>query len=315
MDYETCEVVFDSSNRLNQVHGRILIPEDREHLKGSVQFSHGMCEYFDKYQEFYEFMLSNGYVVCGHDHIGHGDSVISEEERGFFASKDGYKYLVEDVYQMTKIVKKKFPYLQCFLLGHSMGSFIARCYAAKYGDRIDGLLLCGTMGPQWAADGGIQMADRIIRKKGPLYRSKKLDRLSFEFANANFEPIKTRYDWTCSNEEAILRHMKDKKSDFIFTASGFKDLFYLVKLCNDEKFIKNTPKNLPILLFSGDMDPVGENGIGVKRVAELYKKIGVKEVEVKLYQDKRHEMLNEVNREEVYRDILNWLEVIRFGEE
>lgn len=315
MECKVENIVFDSSNGINKVHGKILVPNDVDNIKGIVQFSHGMCEYFDKYDEFADFLILNGYIFCGNDHIGHGDSVNSVDERGFFADEDGYKCLIEDLYTMTKIVRDKFPNLPLFLLGHSMGSFIARCYAAKYGDKIDGLLLCGTMGPQWAVDGGIQLANQIIKKKGKMYRSKKLDKLSFEFANIQFEPVKTKYDWTCSDENMILRYLNDKKIDFIFTVSGFKDLFYLVKKCNDEKYIKNTPKDLPIYFFSGDKDPVGENGAGVRKVVELYKKIGVKDIEFKLYKDKRHGMLHETNRKEVYNDILNWIETVRFGED
>lgn len=315
MNYDAEEVVFESSNKLNKVHGKIMIPQTKNSVKGIIQFSHGMCEYFDKYSEFAEFMISNGYIFCGHDHIGHGESINSDNERGFFAEKDGYKYLIEDTYKMTSLVKSRYSELPYFLLGHSMGSLIARCYAAKYGNKIDGLLLCGTIGPQWTIDGGIQLADRIIKRHGKFYRSKTLDKLSFEFANINFEPIKTRYDWTCSDEEVVNKHLHDNKSNFIFTASGYKDLFYLIKMCNEEKYIKNTPKNLPIFLFSGDMDPVGENGIGIKKVVELYEKVGLKNIDVKLYHGKRHEMLNEVNKDEVFSDILNWLETIRFGEE
>ncbi len=313
MDCNIENVIFDSSNGMNKIHGKIFVPKNVDRIKGIVQFSHGMCEYCDKYDEFIDFIVSNGYVFCGNDHIGHGDSVNSENERGFFAEKNGYKFLVDDLYKMTQIVKNKFPNIPIFLLGHSMGSFIARCYSAKYGKELNGLLLCGTMGPQWVIDGGIQLANQIIKRKGDLYRSKKLDRIAFGFANVSFEPIRTKYDWTCSDEDAIIRHLQDKKSNFIFTASGFKDLFYLVKYCNDEKFIKATPKDLPMFIFSGSMDPVGENGVGVKKVEELYKKIGIKEIEMKLYEDKRHEMLAETNRKEVFGDVLNWIEAVRLG--
>ena len=315
MNCQVDEFFFDSSNGVNKIHAKIFVPNNIDDIKGIIQYSHGMCEYIEKYEEFIEFLTSNGYVFCGNDHLGHGRSIENVSMRGFFAEKDGYKFLVEDLHSMNKIVKEKFPGKYVFMLGHSMGSFIARCYAAKYGDEIDGLLLCGTMGPQWMIDGGIQLADTIMQKKGPMYRSKKLDKLSFEFANANFEPVKTRYDWTCSNEEAVQRRANDEKSKFIFTVAGFKDLFTLIKKCNDEKVIRNTPKGLPIFIFSGSMDPVGDEGNGVKKVEQLYKKINVKEVDFKLYEGKRHEMLNETNRKEVYKDILDWIEFVKFGEE
>ncbi len=315
MEHKFDEFFYDSSNSINKIHAKIIMPDNIDEIKGVIQFSHGMCEYIEKYSNFIDFVISNGYVFACNDHLGHGSSLKDDTERGFFASKDGYKYMVEDVHKLTQIVKKKFPPKPYFLLGHSMGSFIARCYAANYGYELNGLMLCGTIGPQWMVDAGIQLADTIIKRKGPLYRSKKLDRLSFEFANINFEPIKTKYDWTCSDEEVVKAHAADKKANFIFTVSGFKDLFYLVKLCNEEKFIRNTPKDLPIFIFSGSMDPVGENGVGVKKVYELYKKIGIKELEFKLYEGKRHEMLNETNKLEVYNDILNWMDVVKFVSE
>lgn len=314
MEINIEKISFKSSNNINIVRGKIMAPITEE-IKGIVQISHGMCEYIDRYDEFADYLLEKGYIVAGHDHIGHGDSVNDEKDRGFFAKENGYKYLVKDLYYMTKIVKKRYPNLPYFMLGHSMGSFISRCYIAQYGEMLDGIILLGTMGPQWAVDAGIQLADRLIQKKGEMYKSKKLDQLCFEFANLNFEPIMTKYDWTCRNKEVVLNHLEDKKMSFIFSVSAFKDLFNLVKYCNDDKFIKNTPKTLPMLIMSGDMDPVGEEGIGVKKVYELYKKIGIKDIAFKVYKDCRHELLNELNKDEIYKDILDWIELIRFGEE
>ncbi|MBR4111365.1 MAG: lysophospholipase [Clostridia bacterium] len=308
------KISFKSSNNINIVRGKIMTPATEE-IKGVVQLSHGMCEYIERYDEFANYLLEQGYVVAGHDHIGHGDSVNAEKDRGFFAKESGYKYLVKDLHYMTKIVKKRYPNLPYFMLGHSMGSFISRCYIVKYGEELDGIILLGTMGPQWAVDAGIQLADRLIQKKGEMYKSKKLDQLCFEFANLNFEPIMTKYDWTCRDKEVVQNHVEDKKMSFIFSVSAFKDLFNLVKYCNDDKFIKNTPKTLPMLIMSGDMDPVGEDGSGVKKVYELYKKIGIKDITFKLYKNCRHELLNELNKDEIYKDILDWIELIRFGEE
>lgn len=307
-------ISFKSSNNNNIVRGKIMTPV-YDDIKGIVQISHGMCEYIDRYDEFANYLLEQGYVVAGHDHIGHGDSVNDENNRGFFAQEDGYRFLVKDLYYMTRIVKKRFPDKPYFILGHSMGSFIVRCYISKYGEMINGAILLGTMGPQWSIDAGIQLANRLIQKRGEMYKSKKLDQLAFEFANANFAPIKTKYDWTCRDNEVTRRHVNDKKMSFIFSVSAFKDLFYLVKYCNDEKYVKNTPKDLPILIMSGDRDPVGENGIGVKKVYDMYKKIGIKDVTFKLYKECRHELLNELNKSEIYKNILDWIELIRFGEE
>lgn len=314
MEYDVEKIAFKSSNKVNIVHGKILKPQNGE-IKGIIQFVHGMCEYFDKYTEFYEYMLSKGYIVAGHDNIGHGDSVNSENERGFFAKKDGYKFLIKDVNYMHQVVRKRYPNIPYFVASHSMGTFITRCYISKYYDDIDGAILLGTMGPQWAIEGGLQLANRLIDKKGDMYRSRKLDQLSFKFANLKFEPVNTKYDWTCSVPEIIEKHCNDKKARFIFTVSGFKDLFYLIKFCNDEKYIIDTPKKLPLLIMSGSDDPVGEDGFGARKVYEIYKKIGMKDVSFKLYKDCRHELLNEFNKYDIYDDILNWIDCVRFGEE
>ncbi len=314
MKFSTEKISFRSSNNVNIVRGKILTPICDE-IKGVVQISHGMCEYIDRYDEFAKFLLENGYVVAGHDHIGHGDSVNSEKDRGFFAKENGYEFLIKDFHYMTNIIKKRYPKVPLFLLGHSMGTFIVRCYLAKYHDKINGAILLGTMGPQWPVDAGIQLANRLIQKRGEMYKSKKLDQLSFEFANIGFEPVVNKYDWTCRDSEVTKCHVADEKMGFIFSVSAFKDLFFLIKYCNDEKYIKDTLKNLPMLIMSGTKDPVGENGSGVKKVYELYRKVGIKDVTFKLYEECRHELLNELNKKEIYKDILDWIELVRFGEE
>ena len=269
MWFEEEKFVFDSANGIYKVHGKIMKPLNQE-IKGVIQISHGMCEYIDKYDDFAEYMLNQGFIVAGHDHIGHGDSVNKSEDKGFFASKDGYKNLIEDLRKVTEIVKKAFPDKPFYLLGHSMGSLIARCYVAKYGNEINGLILCGTIGPQPLVKAGIKMANFIAEKKGERYRSKKIYDLSLDFANVKFLPVKTRYDWVSSDEDEVKRHMEDKRANFIFTVKGFSDLFHLVNLANSEMVIKTIPKSLPIIFMSGDKDPIGENGTGVMKAVKLY---------------------------------------------
>lgn len=308
MWFEEEKFVFDSANGIYKVHGKIMKPLNQE-IKGVIQISHGMCEYIDKYDDFAEYMLNQGFIVAGHDHIGHGDSVNKSEDKGFFASKDGYKNLIEDLRKVTEIVKKAFPDKPFYLLGHSMGSLIARCYVAKYGNEINGLILCGTIGPQPLVKAGIKMANFIAEKKGERYRSKKIYDLSLDFANVKFLPVKTRYDWVSSDEDEVKRHMEDKRANFIFTVKGFSDLFHLVNLANSEMVIKTIPKSLPIIFMSGDKDPIGENGTGVMKAVKLYKNMGITNVRIKLYPNKRHELLKESNKIEVFEDISKWIKV------
>ena len=308
MWFEEEKFVFDSANGIYKVHGKIMKPLNQE-IKGVIQISHGMCEYIDKYDDFAEYMLNQGFIVAGHDHIGHGDSVNKSEDKGFFASKDGYKNLIEDLRKVTEIVKKAFPDKPFYLLGPSMGSLIARCYVAKYGNEINGLILCGTIGPQPLVKAGIKMANFIAEKKGERYRSKKIYDLSLDFANVKFLHVKTRYDWVSSDEDDVKRHMEDKRANFIFTVKGFSDLFHLVNLANSEMVIKTIPKSLPIIFMSGDKDPIGENGTGVMKAVKLYKNMGITNVRIKLYPNKRHELLKESNKIEVFEDISKWIKV------
>ena len=315
MEYKVEELYFKSSNGKSDIYAKILSPIDTRKVKGVVQFCHGMCEYFDKYAEFYKFLIENGYAVCGHDFIGHGLSIKNESDKGFFAEKDGYKYLIEDTKKMTDIVRERFPYEQLFLIGHSMGSLVARNYAAKYGDKLNGLLLCGTVGPQPLIDSAINLANLIIKRKGERYRSRKLHQISLDYANISFQPVSHKFDWTTSDEAEVWQTVNDEKQNFIFTASAYRDLFKLVKLANAEKVIATVPRNLPIYFFSGLEDPVGEKGAGVKRAVKLYKAAKIKNVSAKLYNNCRHEMLRERNRKDVFKDVLDFIDLIRFGEE
>lgn len=306
LEYEVREFTFKSSNQINEIYGKMFIPIDIE-VNGIVQICHGMCEYIDKYINFAKFLMNNGFIVCGHDQIGHGNSIISQDNLGYFAENNGYKFLIEDLKCVTDLVKKEFPDLPIFLFGHSMGSFVSRCYIAKYGKCINGAILCGTIGPQPLAYTGIKLANLMIDKKGGHYRSKMLYNVALDFANIKFLPVNTRFDWICSDEEEVSKHIADTKSNFLFTVSGFKDLFYLVNLCNSTKLIKTIPKDLPILFISGELDPIGENSKGVKKAVNLYKKSGIKDVKCKIYLGDRHELINEKNKEEIYSDVLEWI--------
>jgi len=206
------------------------------------------------------------------------------------------------------IMKQRFPNKLYFLLGHSMGSFVLRCYLARYGVNIDGAIVIGTAGPNQLLDAGITFANTIIKTKGKMYRSRKLNELAIKTFNERFAPVKTNYDWVCSDIEVCKKYENDEMGNFVFTASGFRDLFMLLKMCNSSECYYNIPSNLPIFILSGALDPVGENGLGPARVYADYYAAGLKNLNFKLYKNKRHEILNEVNKEEVYNDIIEWME-------
>lgn len=307
MDIKCTQNIFKSSNGRSNVTYYILMPEGVE-LRGVVQISHGMCEYFSRYTVFAKYLCSLGFIVCGNDHIGHGASAPRTNELGFFAVRDGWSYLVRDVEQLTDIMRQRFPDLPYFMFGHSMGSLIVRLYLTEYGDKLSGCILCGTAGPNPLARTGVRMANSIAHSKGMTYRSALLSSMAFKNYNRRIEHPSSPFDWLTRDKQIVQMYQSDEKCNFLFTAAGFRDLFTLVERCNNPRCFKKTPHELPLLLISGDRDPVGGYGDGVRRVARLYQAAGQKDLEVIFYKDGRHEILNETNRLDVFGDVSRWLE-------
>lgn len=303
---------FKSSNNRNDIHikGYNL---NKKNLLGIVIILHGMSESKEIYSEIAEYLAVRQYGVVTYDHIGHGDSINTKDDRGFFANEEGHQYLIKDLEYIVKEAKKF--NLPIFIIGHSMGSLIARNYVAAVKEReIAGLILCGTIGPQWAIDGAIQFADYMIEKKGPRYRSRKLNQLVTTISKWNFEDMEYQLEWVTRDKDYILKVKDDERLNFIFTSAGLRDVFVLTKNAGQKEMIEKIPKDLPILVLSGGDDILGEYGEGLTRLVEAYNKANIKDVTLKLYEKARHSLLQELNREEVYKDIYNWLEVIRIAE-
>ncbi len=297
-------VRFTSSDGLNRVHGWVYVPNCEP--VALLQLSHGMCEYIGRYHWFMEALCEQGFIVFGNDHIGHGES-SEEENYGFFGEKNGYRHLIADLHRMSVIVKDHYPGLPYFLFGHSMGSFAARLYLSKYGDELSGAILCGTCGPNPMAKAGASLAAAIATIKGPKHRSSTLLKMAFGSYNSRYENPRTTHDWLTRDDEVVDRYLENPKCTFRFTAAGYKDLFTMVDKCNRKSWYKSIRKDLPILLISGDMDPVGDYGKGIIAVQEKMLEQGVQDVSMILYPDARHELLNELNRNEVLEDIHFWL--------
>ncbi len=304
-NYSVSNVRFTSSDGKSRVHGWVYAPTEANAV-ALLQLSHGMCEYIGRYQWFMESLCSMGFVVFGHDHIGHGES-SEPENYGFFGEKNGWQHLVADVHRMSLLVREKYPELPLFLFGHSMGSFVTRLYTAKHGKELSGLILSGTGGPNPLAKAGVAAASVIAKLKGPMWRCPVLEKMAFGSYNSKYQPQRTSHDWLTRDESIIDKYMNDPKCTFRFTACGFRDLFSMVAECNSKKCFASLPKTLPVLLISGDMDPVGDYGKGIVKVQEEMMKAGMTDVGMILYPQARHELLNELNREEVLQDIHNWL--------
>lgn len=284
-------------------------PKDAE-IKGVVQISHGMAERVERYERFAKVLTYNGYIVYGHDHRGHGKTAGSIENLGYFGDDKGFERLVNDVHQLSLIIKKENSNLPLFLLGHSMGSFAAQRYIMLYGDEIDGLILSGSNGKQGILlDIGIKVAKREIKKHGAKTQSPRLDNLIFGRYNGYFKPNNTKFDWLSSDSVEVDKYIDDPYCGTVFTSGFFYDFMNGLKIIEDKNNFNMIPKDLPIYIFSGDKDPVGKFGKGVINLYNRYKNLGVKDLKYKLYKDGRHEMLNETNREEVMNDVIKWLDL------
>ncbi|MCD8357385.1 MAG: alpha/beta hydrolase [Clostridia bacterium] len=307
MDIRCTQSIYPSAAGGASISYYILRPVGVE-LRGIVQISHGMCEYFTRYTAFAKYLCSLGFIVCGNDHLGHGSSVPPSGSLGFFGHHNGWSVLVDDLAALTDRMKRQWPDLPYFLLGHSMGSLVARLYMIRYGDKIDGCILSGSPAPRAIAGVGIQLANSVIRSHGPMYRSCMLNHFVFGKFTARIDNCETPFDWLTRDRSVVSLYQSDAKCNFIFTASGFRDLFFLEQKCNRMNIIRKTPNNLPILFLSGDADPAGNYGSGVKKLAAAYRAAGCRDVDVIFYKGSRHEVLNELNKADVYGDISRWLE-------
>lgn len=300
---------FLSSNGKDEVAAYLYQPNDCE-PRLIIQISHGMCEYVERYEPFIDFLTSQGILVCGNDHLGHGHTAKTDEDLGFFGEKEGYKYLVDDLYSLTQKLRNDYPELPIILYGHSMGSMIARCYLSKYGSKLDGCILSGTVGPNPVIGVAKLLCGIQMKKLTPRGRSELLNNIGFGSYNKRIKGNRTIKDWLTRDPEIVDKYIKDKYCMFSFTTAGFRDLLAMTEIISTKQWPGTVPKELPILLYSGEEDPVGSYGKGVRIVYDRLKSAGIKDLEVKLYPEARHEMHNEVNKEEVYADVLKWCEHI-----
>lgn len=275
--------------------------------KAVIQIAHGMAETAQRYETFAKVLTKNGYIVYINDHRGHGKTAKIIENVGHLAEKEGFRCLVEDMYTLTNIIKKENEDLPIYLFGHSMGSFASQRYIMDYSNNLAGLILCGSNGKQGIILNLAHLIiNREIKKYGRRFKSNKINNLIFggEIIRRN---EKTKFDWLSRDKEQVEKYINDPFCGVVCSCGFFYDLVQGLKEIEDKENLKKVPLDIPIYIISGDKDPIGKNGKGVLRLRDRYIKLGVKDVTCKLYKDGRHELLNEINREEVFEDIICWL--------
>ncbi len=292
-----------SSDGIHQLQGRLYVPDAKP--KGLFHIVHGMTEYIGRYHDFMVQMAASGYLCFGYDHLGHGRTAL-EEERGFIAGSEGDQRLCEDVGRFAEAVREEYgsdlPY---FLLGHSMGSFIVRLAVAKQIVKPDKLIVMGTGGPNSAAGAGLVLLRLIRGIYGEKHISPFMEKMIFGGYNKRFEQDDPK-GWLTKDTAVREQYRNDPLCMFHFTVSALQDLVRLNKKANTPSWFRTIPKDLPILLVSGKEDPVGDYGKGVEKVYQRLHAVGALAT-VKLYENCRHEVLNDTCREEVIRDVLNFL--------
>lgn len=296
-----------SSNKGDRLHVLAWSPDEPRAI---VQIAHGMAEHIVRYDEFARFLCEHGIAVIGASHLGHGLTARVPEDLGYIAPRDGWEHIIADIDIVRRFALRQWGELPYCLFGHSMGSFVVRDYISHpEAEGLAAAIICGTGHQPGAVVGAGKMIAAITRRfKGERHRSTLLNNISFGSYNSAFKPNRTEYDWLSTNEQSVDKYVADDFCGFCFTVSAFNDLFTgLGRICA-KRNIKMISKSLPCYFIAGALDPVGANGAGVRKVAGMMKKCGIRRVETKLYDGCRHEILNEPCRQTVYSDILGFIE-------
>lgn len=297
------EFYYPSRDGVTKIHAIEWIPEGE--VTAVLQMCHGMVEYIDRYHEFADFLTKHGVYVVGHDHLGHGKSVVSQEKLGFFHETDGNAYVIADIQQLRMQTAKKYPGVPYFIMGHSMGSFLVRQYLGLYSGGLSGAIIMGTgEQPSLVVNAGKLVCKIIAAIKGWDYRSKFVNNL----AVGAYEK-KMGAAWLSKNPENVKKYHEDPLCGFIFTVNAYYHMFSGIAKMNQQEKEGKVAKSLPLLFVAGKDDPVGNYGKGVENVYNKYKKCGYQDVQLKLYEEDRHEILNEEDKDVVFQDILAWLEI------
>ncbi|WP_245629970.1 alpha/beta hydrolase [Domibacillus robiginosus] len=285
------------------------IKGEQQKPRALVQIAHGMAEYIMRYDSFAKELAAQNIFVYGNDHRGHGETAKLANSYGYFSDENGFEKVLQDMRTLTTIMEKEYPDVPIFLFGHSMGSFLSRRYIQLFGDKLSGVVLCGTGGnPGIIGKVGAMIASREKKRKGSTVPSPLLNKLTFGNFNKAFRPNRTEFDWLSRDEKQVDKYIEDSMCGGVFSSGFFFDFLNGLGTVHKKQNVSSVPLDLPIFLISGSRDPVGgKSGKGVLQTFKSFKQIGSKDVRYKLYKEARHELLNEINKDEVQMDIINWI--------
>ena len=300
------EFYYMSKDGKTQIHAVEWLPDEKP--KAILQIAHGVTEYILRYEEFAEFLTGNGIAVVGNDHLGHGKSIGENAESMYFGPEGSWNWVVDDIKTCMDLTKNKYPNIPYYLLGFSLGSFVVRTFLIKYTEKLDGAIIIGTgQTPSFQISLAKFMANKEAKKVGEEHTSPTIRKLTFETYNKIFTPNRTEYDWLCANEKSIDEYIKDPMRGGNMSAGLFREMLLGMAFSAKQENINKIDKQLPILFLSGDKDPVGEQGKGVKRIYKCFENAGIKDIDMRLYSGLRHDILREDCRLEIFNDILKFI--------
>ena len=307
----TSNFTFLSNDGKTAVHAVKWTPDSGEYT-AILQITHGMVEFIERYIPFAEFLTIKGYMVVGHDHIGHGQSVVTQEDWGYFCEGNPSDIVVEDMHKLRTLIQEENPGVPYFMLGHSMGSFMLRKYLAAHNENLRGAIIMGTgFIPENMTSLALKLTAVVAKLRGSRHRSKLIQSLAFgaDYKGFDMTGEHPENSWLTKDVDIVKAYYNEPRCTFMFTVNGYKGLFEAVNFsCNPENAAK-IPKKLPLFIVSGEQDPVGGLGKGVKDVYDMYKETGMHDLTYKLYENDRHEILNETDKQVVFEDLLAWMNV------
>ena len=300
------EFYYPSADGQTRIHAISWEPDGKP--KAIIQIIHGMIEYVDRYDEFARFLADDGFLVCGEDHLGHGASVMTDDHHGFFG-EEGNSWVIADIHRLREIMTEDHPDIRYMMLGHSMGSFLLRQYitepdgSCEYSKGLEGVVVMGT---GWQPDIVLRAGRRIAKMMGLRdinKRAKLIDFMSFGSYLKKIPEVRTPSDWLTKDNDIVDSYRKNPWCHFYFTPNAYFHMFTGMLKAHDKKRMKNLPEGMPLLLTSGAEDPVGNWGEGVRKAYQVYVENSPCTVDIRLYEDDRHEILNETDRYDVFEDL------------